>query len=1259
MDMTTVRERLSEILSQRIAVLDGSMGALLLQRQLTEADYRGERFRSHPVDLKNAADLLCLSQPKLIGELHRAYLDAGADIIETNTFTANAISLKEYHLEGLTYEINRDAAAIARQEAEEVAERDPGKPRFVAGSIGPTKVQLSLNPDVPGTRPVTFEEMVASYTEQIRGLVDGGVDLLQPETSFDTLNMKACLFAIATYFELHGVDIPVIVSGTIFDGGRTLTAQTVEAFYTSVSHFPMFATGLNCAVGPKQIRPYIEAISQIAPLPIICYPNAGMPDGMGGFQSNPVEFQQCIREFAGNGWVNIVGGCCGTNPEFIRRVAQAVDGLKPRAIPDVTRYSTYSNLNRLELRPDANFQMIGERTNVTGSKKFARLIKEQSYDEALKVARQQVESGANMVDVNMDEALLDGEACMQKFLWLLADNDDPDHSVPIMVDSSKFSVIEAGLKCLQGKGVVNSISLKEGEEKFLQQARLIRKYGAAVVVMAFDEEGQAVTADRKVAIAKRAYRLLTEQAGYPPEDIIFDPNILTVATGIEEHNNYAVEFFEAVRRIKRECQGAKTSGGVSNVSFSFRGNDVVREAMNAAFLYHAIQAGLDMGIVNAGQLAVYEEIDKELLTHIEDVLLNRRADATERLIAYAEQIKATSRDREGASAIEEWRSGKVEDRLKHALLKGVTDYIEQDTEEARQKFARPLDVIQGPLMDGMSVVGELFGAGKMFLPQVVKSARVMKRAVAYLEPYMEEEKAKGQGSRVEGEAAQFPSTLDTRHSTRGTIVLATVKGDVHDIGKNIVGVVLRCNNFHVIDLGVMVPAEKILETATNERAAIIGLSGLITPSLDEMVHVAKEMTRQEYTVPLLIGGATTSARHTAVKIAPQYGQPVVHVKDASLSVPVVEKLMDADRRDAFAAQNREVQERDRRNYAERQERKLVPYAEAFARRFSCDWPTVDIPTPEFTGLRVLDDFPLETLRPYIDWSPFFLTWELKGKFPRIFEDPQVGGEAKSLYDDANRLLDRIIAEKLLTARGVYGFWPANSEGDDVVLWKVEGQGSRVKRPVPLTLDSQPLTRIPMLRQQWERAGQTDFRSLADYIAPAESGRTDYVGAFAVTAGHGCDELARRFETEHDDYHSIMTKALADRLAEAFAEYLHERVRREWGYGAKESLSNEDLIGEKYRGIRPAFGYPACPDHTRKRALFELLQAEQNTGIRLTESYAMWPAASVSGLYFAHPQARYFAVDRITRDQVESYAARTGMTVADVERWLGPNLGYDA
>jgi 5-methyltetrahydrofolate--homocysteine methyltransferase len=1281
--MDSVRAQLTDLLSRRILVLDGSMGALLLDKGLTEADYRGERFRSHPVDLKNSADSLCLTQPELIEGLHRRYLEAGADIVETNSFNANQVSLDEFALTELTYEINVAAAQLARRAADDFTRRDRSKPRFVGGSIGPTKIQLALNTKDPGTRPVLFEQMVASYAEQVRGLVDGGVDLLIPETAFDTLNMKACLFAIASLFEERGIDIPVIVSGTIFAGGRNLTAQTVEAFYTSVSHFPMFATGLNCSLGPKQMRPYLEALAQLAPLPMICFPNAGLPDGMGGFDSNPAEFTALIREFAANGWVNIVGGCCGTNPEYIRRVAEAVKDLKPRAIPEPRHVSAYSDLNRLELRPvgrtsksgqslstgrptpapagsgdpahddarpTANFLLIGERTNVTGSRRFARLIKEGNFDEALAVARQQVESGANMLDVNMDEALLDGEASMQKFLWLIADNDAPDHSVPIMVDSSRWSVIEAGLKCLQGKGVVNSISLKEGEEKFLEQARLVRKYGAAAVVMAFDEEGQAVTADRKVEISKRAYRLLIDKAGFPPEDIIFDPNILTVATGMEEHNNYAVEFFEAVRRIKQECPGAKTSGGVSNVSFSFRGNEVVREAMNAAFLYHAINAGLDMGIVNAGQLAVYDDIDRELLTYIEDVLLNRCDDATERLIAYAETVKQQAGGGREPPGAAEWRTAPVEDRLKHALLKGITDHIDADTEEARQKYGRPLSVIQGPLMDGMSVVGELFGAGKMFLPQVVKSARVMKKAVAYLEPFMEAEKA---AAAAQSPGVATPGLEPERNAARGTVLLATVKGDVHDIGKNIVGVVLRCNNFHVIDLGVMVPAEKILDTAIEQRADIIGLSGLITPSLDEMVHVAKEMTRREFTVPLLIGGATTSARHTAVRIAPQYAPPVVHVKDASLSVPAVERLIDPASRERFDAENRAAQDRDRQNYAERQERKLVPYAEALARRFTCDWHSVDIPTPSFLGLRTIDDLPLSELRPYIDWSPFFLTWELNGKFPRIFEDPQIGEQARQLYDEANHLLERITREKLLTAKAVYGFWPANSHGDDIVLAssvpQIENRKSKIENSAT----------FPMLRQQWERKGQSDFRSLADYIAPFESGRTDYIGAFAVTTGIGCDELAQRFEADHDDYLSIMTKAVADRLAEAFAEYLHERVRREWGYGKEESFSKEDLIEERYRGIRPAFGYPACPDHTRKRALFDLLEAEQRTGIRLTESYAMWPAASVSGLYFAHPEARYFTVDRITRDQVESYAQRTGMSVAEVERWLSTHLGYDA
>ncbi len=1256
------------------------MGALLFQRQLQEADYRGDRFLDHPVDLKNAHDLLCLTCPHVIGDIHREYLDAGADIIETNTFGANIITFREFGLESLTREVNKAAAELARQAADEFTKRTPSKPRFVAGSIGPTNVQLSLNAKDPGTRPIQYDDMVASYAEQVRGLLDGGVDLLLPETSFDTLNMKACLFAIEQVFDERVTRVPVMVSGTIFPGGRTLTAQTVEAFYTSVSHFPMSAVGLNCSLGPAQMRPYIESLSQLAPLPIICYPNAGLPDGMGGFDSTKEQFVPQLLEFAQNGWVNIVGGCCGTRPDWIRGVADAVKDIKPRQIPHVEPVSAYSGLERDELRPESNFYMIGERTNVTGSRKFARLIKEESYDEALSIVRQQVEGGANMIDVNMDEGLLDSARCMEKFLWLISD--DGDIPVPIMVDSSDFKVIEAGLKCVQGKGVVNSISLKEGEAKFLEQARLIRRYGAAVVVMAFDEEGQAVSVDDKVRICKRAYKLLTEQVGYPPEDIIFDANILTVATGMEEHNDYAVAFIEAVKRIKQECPGAKTSGGVSNVSFSFRGNDVVREAINACFLYHAIAAGLDMGIVNAGQLEVYDEIEPKLRDLIEDVLLNRNPEATDRLIEYAEEIKARGVKPKTEAEIQEWRNGTVEERLQHSLLKGLTEHIEADAEEARQKYARPLNVIQGPLMDGMSVVGDLFGQGKMFLPQVVKSARVMKRAVAYLEPFMEEERL-AEASRVEslesrdseqtGESAlPGPSTLDASPNSRGTIVLATVKGDVHDIGKNIVGVVLRCNNFEVIDLGVMVSCEKILETAKEKKADIIGLSGLITPSLEEMVHVAKEMKRLDYTVPLLIGGATTSARHTAVKIAPHYVEPVVHVKDASLSVPAVESLIDPDSKQAFVAKVRLDQERDRQAYAGRQERSLVGYADARERRFQTDWANIDIPTPSFLGLKTIDDMDLNVLRKYIDWSPFFSTWELKGKYPRIFEDEIVGEEARKLFNDANTLLDRVIKENLLMAKGVYGFWEACSKGDDVVVGlgaRVEGLESGIrehssfnaqpKAPAdgrdepdvsrlpsldssPSTLDA-PLT-FPMLRQQWEREGQKDFRSLADYIAPADSGRQDYIGAFAVTTGIGCDELAQQFEAEHDDYMSIMTKAVADRLAEAFAEYLHHHVRTEvWGYEAKDAFDTEALVAEKYRGIRPAFGYPACPDHIPKGTLWQLLDAEKNTGIKLTESYAMWPAASVSGLYFAHPHSRYFAVDRLTKDQVESYAARAGWT----------------
>ena len=1236
---------IEQLLAERILVLDGAMGTMIQRFSPIEADYRGERFAKHPIDLKNAGDVLVLTQPKMIGDIHRQYLAAGADIIETDSFNANIISMEEFGLAEYTREINVVAARLARAACDEFTATNPNKPRFAAGSIGPTKVLLSFNADKPGYRPVTFDQMVASYAVQIRGLIEGGVDLLLPETSFDTLNMKACLFAIEDVFAELGVRLPVMVSGTIFNGGRTLTGQSVEAFWTSVSPAPMLTIGLNCALGPKQMRQYVETLANLAPKYISCYPNAGMPDGFGGFDSNPGEVAANLREFALNGWVNIVGGCCGTNPDFIKAIAEAVDGVAPRRIPEIAPITAYCGKERVELRPSANFMMIGERTNVTGSRKFARLIKEGQFDDALAVAREQVEGGANMIDVNMDEGLLDSQAVMTTFVNLISD--DPDvNKTPVMVDSSKFSVIEAGLKCLDGKGVVNSISLKEGEAAFLAQARRIRRYGAAVVVMAFDEQGQAADCENKVRICKRAYDLLTTQAGFPPEDIIFDANILTVGTGMEEHSNYAVEFIEALRRIKKECPGAKTSGGVSNVSFSFRGNDVVREAMNAAFLYHAIQAGLDMGIVNAGQLEVYEEIDKELLVYIEDVLLNRHPEATERLIEFAEKFKS-GKKAVTPDAIEEWRLGSVEDRLKHALLKGITDHIDADTEEARLKYGKPLEIIQGPLMDGMNIVGDLFGAGKMFLPQVVKSARVMKKAVAYLEPFMEAERVAAEAALAPGETA---AVVDTTRG-RGRVVLATVKGDVHDIGKNIVGVVLRCNSFDVIDLGVMVSCDKILEAAKEKGADVIGLSGLITPSLDEMVHVAKEMQRLGFNIPLLIGGATTSGKHTAVKIAQHYEHPVVHVVDASLSVPVVENLLDNDRKADFITKNLASQSRDRSNYeAMQSNRKLVPYADAFSRRFATDWSQVRIDTPSFLGARVLEDVPLADLVPYIDWSPFFQTWELKGKYPKIFTDPVVGEHARKLFEDAQALLQRIVDEKLLTARAVFGFWPAHSDGDDLILSAVSnGVADPTASPI----------RFSMLRQQWERPGQNDFRSLADYVAPVDSGRQDYLGAFAVTAGIGCDELADRFQNElHDDYLSIMTKALADRLAEAFAEYLHKQARDAWGYGQDEALSTDDLIDEKYRGIRPAHGYPACPDHTEKTKLFRLLDAERLTGIRLTESYAMYPASSVSGLYFGHPEARYFSVDKITKDQVEDYARRKQMPVEELERWLSPNLGYD-
>jgi 5-methyltetrahydrofolate--homocysteine methyltransferase len=1235
---TDVRATLETLLARRILVLDGAMGTMIQTYRLEEDDYRGDLFRDHPKPLKGCNDLLVLTRPEIVGEVHRAYLDAGAYIIETNTFVANRLTMANYGLEDRCREINRAAAALARQVADEVTARDPDRPRFVAGSVGPTDKTASISPKVgdPGYRSVTFDELVGAYTEQVEGLIDGGVDLLLAETSFDTLNMKACLFAIAGVFERLGRTLPVMVSATITDkSGRTLSGQTIEAFWHSVSHFPMLSVGINCALGAEDMRPHVEALAGVATCFVSCHPNAGMPDGFGNFDDPPEHMAEVLAEFARAGWLNIVGGCCGTTPAYIRQIAAAVEGLPPRRRPAAARRPTaLSGLEPLVLRPDANFLMIGERTNITGSRRFARLIKEEKYEEAVQVAREQVEGGANVIDVNMDEGLIDGPKVMTRFLNLIAA--EPDIArVPVMIDSSDWRVIEAGLKCVQGKPIVNSISLKEGEAKFLEQARLARKYGAAVVVMAFDEEGQAVTRDRKVAICARAYELLTVRVGFPPGDVIFDTNILTVGTGIEEHANYAVEFIEAVRALKRQFPEAKTSGGVSNVSFAFRGNDVVREAMNAAFLYHAIRAGLDMGIVNPGQLMVYDEIPDELRERVEDVLLNRRPDATDRLTEFAETVKrekGTGQKAEGKDLA--WRAGSVEERIKHALVQGITEFIEADAEEARAQYGRPLSVIEGPLMDGMNVVGDLFGAGKMFLPQVVKSARVMKKAVAYLQPFMEAEKA------ARGDASS------NGRRARGTIVLATVKGDVHDIGKNIVGVVLGCNDYEVIDLGVMVPCEQILDAARARGADLIGLSGLITPSLDEMVHVGREMQRQGFTLPLLIGGATTSAKHTAVKIAPAYGGPVVHVKDASRSVPVVDRLSRPDERARFDAENRAAQEQERASFNRKLDRTLVPYPEALRRRFAPDWPAYDPPRPSFLGVRALEDVPLGEIIPFIDWSPFFMTWELKGKYPKILDDPAVGETARKLFDDARRLLDRIAADRSLRASGVYGFFPANSENDDVILYEDDTR-------------TRERARFRWLRQQWERKGQRDFRSLADYVAPVGLGKADYVGGFAVTAGIGAEELVRRFKAEHDDYQAILVEALADRLAEAFAEMLHATARREWGYGRDEGLSNDDLIAEKYRGIRPAPGYPACPDHTEKRTLWGLLDPEARTGIRLTESCAMHPAASVSGLYFSHPEARYFAVDLVGRDQVEDYARRKGWTQAEAERWLSPVLGYQA
>ena len=1218
---------LERILQRRIVILDGAMGTMIQAHKLDEAGYRGVEFAGHARDLKGCHDLLSITQPDIIESIHRQYLEAGADIIESNTFNSTSISMADYKLEHMVYGLNLAGARVARRAVEKVTAADPTRPRFVAGAIGPTNRTASMSPDVnnPAFRAVTYDQLVEAYTEQIRGLVDGGVDLLLAETVFDTLNLKAALFAIDQYFEEKGRRVPVMVSVTITDrSGRTLSGQTVEAFWDSISHMKLLSVGINCALGAKQMRPYIEELSQLAPVYISCYPNAGLPNAFGGFDETPDIMSADLREFAANGWLNIVGGCCGTTPAHIKAIAEAVREFTPRVLETPEPYTRLSGLEPLTIRPDTNFVNIGERTNITGSPAFAKLILSGDYEGALAVARQQVEGGAQIIDVNMDEAMLDSKEAMSTFLKLIASEPDITR-VPIMIDSSKWEVIEAGLKCVQGKGVVNSISLKEGEEAFKRHARLIKRYGAAVVVMAFDEVGQADTLDRKVEICARAHRILTKEIGFPPQDIIFDPNILTVATGIEEHSGYAVAFIEATRRIKASLPCCKVSGGVSNISFSFRGNNVVREAMHSAFLYHAIRAGLDMGIVNAGQLAVYEEIPKDLLELVEDVLLNRRPDATERLVAFAETVT-----QKGKAAVQEdaWRQGPIEERLAHALVKGIVEYIETDVEEARQKYDKPLDVIEGPLMAGMNIVGDLFGSGKMFLPQVVKSARVMKKAVAYLQPFMEAEKQAGGGRQAQGK-----------------ILMATVKGDVHDIGKNIVGVVLGCNNYEVIDLGVMVPCEKILKTARERHVNIIGLSGLITPSLDEMVHVAREMAREGFAVPLLIGGATTSKAHTAVKIAPAYERPVVHVLDASRAVGVVSALMSPEQQTGFAEQNRRAQEQVRHTHQERGEKALLTLAEARGRRAPIEWRAADIPKPSFTGVRVLDKFPLDQIVPFIDWSPFFHTWELRGRYPKILEDATVGAKAKELFDDAQALLGEIVGKKLLTARGVYGFFPADSVGDDIELYTDDSR-------------TEVRTTFHTLRQQMPKPEGQFNQALADFIAPKTTGIPDYIGAFAVTSGIGVEALCARFEKEHDDYNSIMAKALADRLAEAFAELLHRQAREEWGYGKGEALSHEDLIRERYRGIRPAPGYPACPDHTEKRILFDLLQAEKHAGITLTETFAMLPASSVSGLYFAHPDAKYFAVGKIGRDQVLDYHLRKGMDLRAVERWLAPNLNYE-
>ncbi|MEO8087282.1 MAG: methionine synthase, partial [Bacteroidota bacterium] len=1206
--------------------IDGAMGTMIQRYKLDEEGYRGERFKDWKSDLKGNNDLLVLSRPDIIKAIHLEYLNAGSDIIETNTFNAQRISLADYHMEELSYELNFEAAKIAKQAVKEhianclpIAIGMPTANFFVAGALGPTNRTLSLSPKVsdPGYRAVTFDEVVLAYSEQLRGLIDGGVDLILIETIFDTLNAKAALFAVQSVFEEKGVTLPVMVSGTITDAsGRTLSGQTVEAFLNSVSHVDLLSIGLNCALGAKDMRPYLEELSEKAPFFISCYPNAGLPNQFGEYDETPEQMCTQIDDFLQSGFVNIVGGCCGTTPEHIKHIASHARKTKPREIPNIEPYLRLSGLEAVTYRPDSNFMNVGERTNVTGSKKFLRLIKEEKYEEALSVAREQVDGGAQAIDVNMDEGMLDADYAMTKFLNLIAS--EPDISkVPLMIDSSKFEAIESGLKCTQGKSIVNSISLKGGEDEFIRQAKIVRKYGAAVIIMLFDEQGQADNTPRRIEIAKRAYDILTVKIGFPPQDIIFDPNIFPVATGMEEHRKNALSYYEACKWIKENLPYAKISGGVSNVSFSFRGNDHVREAIHAAFLYHGVKNGMDMGIVNPSQLIVYDEIEKELLELVEDVLLDRKDDATERLINHAEKVKGAGKEKDVKD--EEWRRGPVEERISHSLVKGITDYIEVDIEEARQKFNKPLEVIEGPLMAGMNVVGDLFGAGKMFLPQVVKSARVMKKAVAYLQPYLEKEKVVG--------------------SKNGKVLLATVKGDVHDIGKNIVGVVMACNGYDIVDLGVMVPCEKILSAAREHGVNIIGLSGLITPSLDEMVHVAKEMAREGFDIPLLIGGATTSKVHTAVKIEPHYSHPVIHVNDASRSVPVVSNLLSKDKREKFILEARAENARTREYHkADRAKANYISLAKAQENKFVLSDAVVT--KPEFTGVKVFDDYSLTEISRYIDWTPFFISWEMKGSYPKIFNDKVRGEEAKKLFDDAQKMLLQIISEKWLIAKAVIGIFPANSLNDDIEVYDESGK--------------QKLATLHSIRQQSQKsAGQKNI-AMVDFLKPSG----DYLGAFALSTGFGIEKWIEEFEKDHDDYSSIMLKALADRLAEAFAELMHKKVRTEiWGYAKAENLTDEEVIKEKYQGIRPAPGYPAQPDHTEKLTLWKLLDVEKNTGIVLTESLAMFPTAAVSGLYLAHPDAHYFSIGKIEKDQVEDYAKRKGMKVAQVERWLGSVLAY--